>query len=183
MQQNIWLPEEVLPQFRSSQTALYERLTDVSKIVMDAIGVGLGLDADGNAALAELISDRHCQLRLLHYPAISKAKLENELLARLPAHNDWGLVAPSPYVTFPLHRHTLIFVYFFCSTFTLLFQDGGGGLELKDPQTQDFMHAEPEEGTFVLNIGDMLQRFTNGMTSCFLTRTTAHVQLICLETK
>ena|ERR1700712_910103 len=90
VQQNIWLPEDVLPQFSTYETALYERLAGVSKVVLDAIGVGLGLDVDATAALKELILDRHCQLRLLHYPAISKDKLENELLARLPAHNDWG---------------------------------------------------------------------------------------------
>ena len=45
-----------------------------------------------------------------------------------------------------------------------MFQDGGGGLELKNPKSQEFLHAEPEDGTFILNIGDMLQRFTNGTT-------------------
>jgi len=48
------------------------------------------------------------------------------------------------------------------STFTLLFQDDRGGLELRDPASGEFVHAEPEEGALVLNIGDMLQRFTNG---------------------
>lgn len=48
------------------------------------------------------------------------------------------------------------------STFTLLFQDQHGGLELKDAKTKEYLHAEPEEGAFVLNAGDMLQRFTNG---------------------
>jgi isopenicillin N synthase-like dioxygenase len=44
----------------------------------------------------------------------------------------------------------------------MLFQDETGGLELRDPQTGEFIHAEPEDGTLVLNIGDMLGRFTNG---------------------
>jgi len=43
----------------------------------------------------------------------------------------------------------------------MLFQDETGGLELLDPQTGEFLHAEPEEGTLVVNIGDMLGRFTN----------------------
>jgi isopenicillin N synthase-like dioxygenase len=46
---------------------------------------------------------------------------------------------------------------------TMLFQDEHGGLELQDPQTREYMSAEPEEGAFVLNVGDMLQRFTNGI--------------------
>ncbi|KAH8884140.1 oxidoreductase-like protein [Thozetella sp. PMI_491] len=133
-QQNIWLPEEVLPDFRAYMSALYERLAGVSKTVLDAIGVGLELDGADYSALMGLKQDH--QLRLLHYPAITKEKLSNELLARLPAHRDW-------------------------STYTMLFQDENGGLELKDPKTQEFLEAEPEEGALVLNTGDMLQRFTN----------------------
>ncbi|KAF2968201.1 hypothetical protein GQX73_g5399 [Xylaria multiplex] len=136
VQQNIWLPEDALPNFRSYMTDLYIKLCAVSKIVLRAISIGLGLDSTASAALTELISDHHCQLRLLHYPAISKEKLENEMIARLPAHHDWG-------------------------TFTMLFQDSRGGLELQDPATQCFHRAEPKEGAFVINIGDMLQRFTN----------------------
>jgi isopenicillin N synthase-like dioxygenase len=50
-----------------------------------------------------------------------------------------------------------------CSTFTLLFQDENGGLEIKDAKTKTYIQAEPEEAALVLNIGDMLQRFTNGI--------------------
>ncbi|KAI0108149.1 Clavaminate synthase-like protein [Daldinia grandis] len=136
VQQNIWLPDFILPDFRSRMTDLYKRLSGVSEILLKAISVGLGLDAQEHAALSELISYQHCQLRLLHYPAISKGRLQNDLIARLPSHTDWG-------------------------TFTMMFQDGGGGLELQNPKSQEFLHAEPEDGTFILNIGDMLQRFTN----------------------
>ncbi|KAJ8133423.1 hypothetical protein O1611_g200 [Lasiodiplodia mahajangana] len=136
VQQNIWLPEDVLPNFRNYMTALYEKLCKVSEMILHAIGVGLGLEGPAYQSLMELISDRHCQLRLLHYPAISKEKLQDELLARLPAHQDWG-------------------------TFTILFQDQQGGLELKDPATQAFLRAEPKDGACILNIGDMLQRFSN----------------------
>ncbi|KAI2618344.1 Clavaminate synthase-like protein [Hypoxylon sp. NC1633] len=136
VQQNIWLPDAVLPGFRHYEVTLYQRLAAVSAILLEAISVGLGLSIEENATLARLISDHHCQLRLLHYPAISRDKLQHDLIARLPSHTDWG-------------------------TFTMLFQDERGGLELKDPKSHDFLHAKPEEGALVLNIGDMLQRFTN----------------------
>lgn len=70
----------------------YERLAGVSKLLLEVIGIGLGIDRDTEAQrdLLSLISERHCQLRLLHYPPISKVKLETEMLARLPAHHDWG---------------------------------------------------------------------------------------------
>ena len=70
--------------------ALYERLAGVSKVVLGAISVGLGLDAEAHAALMQLHSGRHSQLRLLHYPTIGREKLQTERLARLPAHTDWG---------------------------------------------------------------------------------------------
>ncbi|KAI0843506.1 Clavaminate synthase-like protein [Hypoxylon sp. FL0890] len=136
VQQNIWLPDDVLPNFRSYMTSLYQKLASVSKILLEAISVGLGLNGEEHTTLTKFISDRHCQLRLLHYPAINKDRLQKDLIARLPSHTDWG-------------------------TFTMLFQDDRGGLELKDPRSEDYLPAEPEEGAFVLNIGDMLQRFTN----------------------
>lgn len=137
-QPNIWLPDETLPGFRIYATFLYERLSGVGSILLTAISLGLGLNPQEHDALQDLASNHHSQLRLLHYPSVSKARLQHDVLARLPAHNDWG-------------------------TFTMLFQDENGGLELQDPQTREFMRAElaPEEGELVLSVGDMLGRFTN----------------------
>jgi isopenicillin N synthase-like dioxygenase len=118
-------------------TGLYERLTDVGRVILGAVSVGLQLSPEEVEAMMKLDSDRHSQLRLLHYPAISKEKAVNEMFTRLPAHTDWG-------------------------AFTMLFQDGTGGLELMDPESKEYLGALPEEGVLVLNVGDMLQRFTNG---------------------
>ncbi|KAH6838487.1 hypothetical protein B0I37DRAFT_239610 [Chaetomium sp. MPI-CAGE-AT-0009] len=135
-QPNIWLPDDTLPGFRAYATSLYERLADVGSVLLTAISVGLALTPQEHDALQNLASDHHSQLRLLQYPSVSKARLQHDMLARMPAHNDWG-------------------------TFTMLFQDENGGLELQDPQTGEFMRAQPEEGALVLNVGDMLGRFTN----------------------
>ena len=93
-QQNIWLPEATLPGFRAYATSLYERLAGVAEIVLSAMGVGLGLDEEERKALEQLASKRHSQLRFMHYPAVSKARLqgEDDEVARLAAHNDWGCV-------------------------------------------------------------------------------------------
>jgi len=88
-QQNIWLPDDVLPQFRTYMTSLYERLDKVVVMILEAISLGLGLDAEAHAELVQLHSSRHCQLRLLHYPGFGKEKLQT-VFARLPAHTDWG---------------------------------------------------------------------------------------------
>ena len=49
------------------------------------------------------------------------------------------------------------------SSFTLLFQDDCGGLELEDPNNLgSFLPADPVPDALVLNVADMMQRFTNG---------------------
>lgn len=46
----------------------------------------------------------------------------------------------------------------------MLFQDDCGGLEFEDPNDPgSFVPATPITGALALNIGDMLQRFSNGM--------------------
>ena len=72
------------------------------------------------------------QLRLLHYPPQPK---EAEALG-VEAHTDTG-------------------------AFTILLQDNAGGLEVRNRAGQ-WIAAPPIEGTFVINIADMMQRWTNG---------------------
>jgi hypothetical protein len=48
------------------------------------------------------------------------------------------------------------------STFTMLFQNESAGLEFGDRKTGEFMSAIPTEGVLYINIGDMLQRISNG---------------------
>ncbi|KAK5663403.1 hypothetical protein OQA88_3832 [Cercophora sp. LCS_1] len=141
-QANIWLPESVLPGFRTYMAGLYARLCAVGQTVLDAIGEGLDLSPEELAEFRGLNSPHHSQLRMLHYPGFGRNKPESESFTRCPAHCDWG-------------------------AFTLLFQepnaqDPSGGLELQDPTTKTFTKAIPQEGALVLNVGDMLQRFTNG---------------------
>jgi isopenicillin N synthase-like dioxygenase len=66
---------------------LFKKLQDTSEIILEAIASGLALEGEEYSALRDLKQDY--QLRLLHYPAISKEKLQNEMLGRLPAHHDW----------------------------------------------------------------------------------------------
>lgn len=88
-QQNIWLPDEVLPQFRVYMDSLYKRLDKVADVILHAVGLGLGLDTEAHKTLMQLHSGNHCQLRLLHYPPIEK-DMSERVYARLPAHVDWG---------------------------------------------------------------------------------------------
>ena len=77
------------------------------------------------------------QLRLLHYPGIERELIEKPGHGRIRPHTDFGLC-------------------------TLLFQDNIGGLEV-DPWHEDkFVPAPPIPGTVLINIADLMQRYTNG---------------------
>lgn len=111
-----------------------------AKRILEAVSLGLKLTKSERDQLIEFHSGHNNQLRLLHYPPIEAEKLRQRVVGRMPAHQDW-------------------------SSFTFLFQDDVGGLELEDPWNPgSFIAARPIPGACVLNVGDMLQRFSNGTT-------------------
>jgi isopenicillin N synthase-like dioxygenase len=74
-------------------------------------------------------------VRLLHYPPHPSADPAREV--GCGAHTDWGLI-------------------------TILAQDDTGGLEIQLPSGA-WVPATPVPGTFVVNIGDMMARWTNDL--------------------
>ena len=74
-------------------------------------------------------------LRMIRYPAHPEGADERTFGAG--AHTDWGAI-------------------------TILAQDGHGGLEVQMPGG-DWLPATPVEGCFVVNLGDMIPRWTNGL--------------------
>ncbi|KAH8732164.1 putative leucoanthocyanidin dioxygenase [Phaeosphaeriaceae sp. PMI808] len=146
IQYNIWLPETVLPGFRTFATQLYWKLHKIAQDLLDALIMSLDLTEQEAESIRSLYTGHDNQLRLLHYPPILNASHE---FSRLGAHTDWSL-------------------------FTLLFQDAHGGLEFLDRKTNNFIPAAPEDGVLYMNIGDMFQRISNDFYPSALHRVVAN---------
>lgn len=84
---------------------------------------------------ADGLRDPQCGVRILRYPPQPAAADGNLLGAG--AHSDWGSI-------------------------TILLQDGRPGLEVRNADG-DWILATPIPGTFVINIGQMIERFTAGV--------------------
>ncbi len=96
-------------------------------------GVAASLDLPPDHFAAALTKDPLCLFRIFHYPAAAD-EASREAWG-VGEHTDYGLL-------------------------TLLLQDECGGLEVKTPR--GWTDAPPLAGSFVCNLGDMLDRLTGG---------------------
>ena len=120
-----------LPVFRATMTAYFAAARALGVQVMQALAPALGLSADYFAAFND---DPACRLRLLHYPPQPANPDPGE--KGCGAHTDFGSI-------------------------TLLLQDDAGGLQVQDVETGVWIDAPPIAGTFVVNLGDLIARWTN----------------------
>lgn len=132
---NLWVPEESIPGFRSFMESFYEKAFKTEMHILSALAIALGISAEH---LKSLHNRAENEFRLLHYPSIPASELRDGTATRIAEHTDFG-------------------------TITMLFQDSTGGLQVED-QTQlgtfrDIESAGPTD--IILNIGDSLQRLTN----------------------
>lgn len=118
----------------------YATLSVTALSILEALGLGLGLSNPDQ--LLQSHSGINNQLRLLHYPPIEAREVEDGRSARMEAHSDWGSI-------------------------TLLFQDECGGLEVQG-QDGSFVALEPVNGALVMNVGDLLMRWSNGVPSSII---------------
>jgi isopenicillin N synthase-like dioxygenase len=108
---------------------------NVAQNVLRALSIGLGLKDE--EFLLKFHQQKENELSLRHYPPVDEESIRNGKLDRLGAHTD-------------------------VDSFTLLWQDEVGGLEVKDKGGK-WVDVQAVEGALVMNIGDVLQRWSNGM--------------------
>ncbi|KAB2575296.1 putative iron/ascorbate oxidoreductase [Lasiodiplodia theobromae] len=145
-QPNIWLPDDKLPGFRAFMESFFIDCDGMIHTLLRALALSLSLPTEDYLSAAH--SRSPFQLRLLHYPPVplralagSQGEEDGEgkaTASRIGAHSDFG-------------------------SLTILFQDAVGGLEVEDPHQQGSFHpAPPVEGTLLVNVGDLLERWSNG---------------------
>lgn len=135
--QVVW--PEGLESFRTGLEAFHSGCANVAVEVMHVIARALGLD---ETAFDPAFERGHSSTtRINHYPACDP----------VPEREAEGL---NPLGETALGQHTDP------GAITLLFQDNVGGLQAWS-QSDGWFDIEPVEGTLVLNIGDMMQVWTN----------------------
>ncbi|GAA5944423.1 isopenicillin N synthase family dioxygenase [Sporobolomyces koalae] len=124
-------PDAAYPEFKTISNAFFEKCHLLHLEIMRALALAMGL---GESYFDDKVSQKAHNLRLLNYPSIESRKISDGG-NRAGAHSDYGTV-------------------------TLLFQDMVGGLEVQDGRGE-FVPATPVPETVVVNIGDLLQRWSN----------------------
>ena len=125
-------PDDVAPFLRRDLSPYYEAVIDLSRTVLSTLAYGLGKPKNFFAAAYEKPLGRG---QMVYYPPMSEEDLKEERFGAAP-HTDFGVL-------------------------TVLLQDMQGGLQVLN-QSGDWIEAPPIENSFVCNIGDLLERWTNG---------------------
>lgn len=131
--EDIW-PRALMPAFKHSLYALRAQLDRLHANIMQAIALGLNLRAD---YFTPFFDRREYSLRLLHYPCIRPGDVSDQGYKRAGTHTDYNQI-------------------------TLLLQDQVGGLQVMNSADQ-WVDVEPEPGAIIVNTGDLMERWSNGL--------------------
>jgi isopenicillin N synthase-like dioxygenase len=130
---NKWPTEELGENFRSDLLAYFDAFDALHIRIMRLLAVGMKLTDED--FFVNRCNQRHENMRLLHYPSIQANGDLEETIVRGSVHTDFG-------------------------TITLLTQDSVGGLRAQK-LNGEWVNVPPVANSVVVNIGDMLQRWSN----------------------
>jgi len=122
-----------LPGFREVVLQYLDALTQLGQALMSGIALDLGLDE--NYFRDRYTGDPLILFRIFNYPYVPETA-QAEITWGVGEHTDYGLL-------------------------TILRQDDTGGLQVKS--RSGWIEAPPIPGSFICNIGDMLDRLTRGI--------------------
>jgi len=122
---------ESLPQFQDTMMRYFDVMNELSSRIMTGLALSLELP---RTHFADFCRQPMSTLRLLHYPPQPPRPAPGE--KGCGAHTDFGGI-------------------------TILLLDDNAGLQVWNHQEQGWMDVDPQPGTFVVNLGDMIARWTN----------------------
>lgn len=132
---SIW-PNQEVPHFRSTVVSFYQLITDLALRILTVMAIGLNMEPSTFTRRFNKMGTAKgaAQLRYNYYPKISNLSKVKSGQVRCGEHTDYGAIS-------------------------VLFQDENEGLEVKN-KNGDFVPARPIKGTVLVNIADLMQRWT-----------------------
>ena len=132
---NIWPREELLPGWRATMEAYFQVAGNLALRLTRLLALSLGLPAH---ALDDKFDQPIQVLRLLHYDAVPSALDDSGCgVFACGEHTDWGVL-------------------------TLLLTDENPGLQIL-LKSGEWVDIAPQPDALIVNLGDMLERWTNGI--------------------
>lgn len=135
-----WPSRETLPTFEIAMKTYISKLQSVTVALNHAFALSLDLPED---YFDKDYRRPGMTLMLNYYPPVDPAKLKS---------TQWSF---SPHTDY--------------TAFTVLLQDSSGGLQARNA-AGDWIDVPPKEGTFVVNVGNLLARWTNDLYTSTLHR-------------
>jgi len=129
-------PDELVTEFSTEFTSFYQSCSRVASVLLQMMALGLKQDVEEFSKMHSFNKEikNATTLRCLYYPPITEKLGLAEGQVRCGEHTDYGSI-------------------------TLLFQDSVGGLEVCSRDGQ-FVPATPIEDSIIVNVGDLMQRWT-----------------------
>ncbi|PFX20630.1 UPF0676 protein C1494.01 [Stylophora pistillata] len=129
-------PSAEVPQFKSTVSSFYKSMSDLALRILTVMAIGLQLEPNTFTKFFNKVgtTEGAVQMRFNAYPKISDLSKVKPGQIRCGEHTDYGAIS-------------------------VLFQDDIGGLEVQNVNGQ-FIPATPMKGTVVVNIADLMQRWT-----------------------